>query len=234
MTAYILDTECTGFDEPQLIEAAYRNVDGSDGFTQRYHPGKPISYGAMAVHHIIPDDLLSCPPHYTFKLPDDCEFLIGHNVDFDWNVIGRPPVKKICTLALARDIWLDIDSHTVGALTYFLNDDKQVAREMLRYAHSAMADVQLTGHILEAICIELKIEQVDQDALERLVDLSEIASVPAYIGFGKHIGMLFEDVPSSYKDWYLRQSDKDPLVEKAMLRPRMCNIQGKPFPRKVW
>lgn len=234
MTAYIFDTECTGFDEPQLIEAAYIALDGSDAFQQRYHPSKPISYGAMAVHHIIPDDLLSCPPSYTFELPAECTHLIGHNIDFDWNVIGRPIVRRICTLALSRDVWLDVDSHSVGALTYFLKEDKATARNILRNAHSAMIDVVLTREILQALCKELAISLDHPDAVEQLYDLSEIARVPAYIDFGKHAGKLYEDVPWDYKEWYFRQQDKDPLIEQAMRKPRLCNVQGKPFPRKVW
>ena len=47
-------------------------------------------------------DLIDCDPSYTVKLPPDAEYIIGHNVDFDWKALGQPNVKRICTQALAR------------------------------------------------------------------------------------------------------------------------------------
>src|SRR5690606_6977159 len=115
-----------------------------------WNPGKPISYGAMATHHIVDADVADARPAAEFRLPDGVTHLIGHNVDFDWKVIGEPDVKRICTLAVARRMWHDQDSHTRGALLYrTMGAD---ARMALREAHNAMADVGFCAHVLRAIC----------------------------------------------------------------------------------
>ena len=135
----IFDTEATGIKEPVLIEAAWVELASIDPFTvtnpfvQRYNPGKPITLGALATHHIMDEELVDCPPASSFRLPDDVSYIIGHNVDFDWEVIGRPEIKRICTLALARKLWPDVDSHTQSALLHYL--ERNSAREQLRNAH---------------------------------------------------------------------------------------------------
>jgi len=106
--AIIFDIEATDKDNPVLIEAAWVALDSISPFTlgeefhQRYNPGKPISLGALATHHILDEELVDCPPASSFTLPADATYLIGHNIDFDWSAIGQPDIKRICTLALSR------------------------------------------------------------------------------------------------------------------------------------
>ena len=88
----IFDTEATDIKEPVLIEAAWVELKSIAPFTvtnpfqQRYNPGKPISLGALATHHIMDEELVDCPPAASFILPGDVDYVIGHNVDFDWEV----------------------------------------------------------------------------------------------------------------------------------------------------
>lgn len=74
---------------------------------QRYNPGKPITFGALATHHIMDEELVDCPLASSFTLPGHVDYIIGRNVDFDWEVIGKPEIKHICTLALAHKLWPD-------------------------------------------------------------------------------------------------------------------------------
>ena len=211
----IFDTEATDIKEPVLIEAAWLEVTNltpltiGGQFVQRYNPGKPISLGALATHHILDEELVDCPPASSFQLPSDVAYLIGHNVDFDWQVLGQPPIKRICTLALARKLWPNLDNHSQSALLYHL--DRPHAREQLRNAHSALADVGICAKILEAICTELKI-----DTVEALWVASEKARMPTHMPFGKHKGMPLNEVPMDYKSWLLGQSDIDPYLRKAL------------------
>lgn len=101
MTALIFDTETTGGDDPKMIEAAGivlrpGDIDlrPADHFEFRYNPGIPSTLGALATHHILDSELAGCPPP-SFLLSDDVEYLIGHNIDYDWRVIGEPKVKRI-------------------------------------------------------------------------------------------------------------------------------------------
>lgn len=211
----IFDTEATGIKEPVLIEAAWLELDSIDPllvanpFVQRYNPGKQISLGALATHHIMDEELVDCTPASSFRLPSDVEYLIGHNVDFDWEVIGKPEVKRICTLALARKLWPNLDSHTQGALLYYL--ERNSAREQLRNAHSALTDVGICAVILDHICQQLNVKTV-----EDLYTESEKARIPTTMPFGKHKGLLLADLPSDYKQWLLGQGDIDSYLRKAL------------------
>jgi exodeoxyribonuclease X len=211
----IFDTEATGIKEPVLIEAAWLELESLDPFSvnnpfsQRYNPGKPITLGALATHHIMDEELIDCPPASSFILPGHVDYIIGHNVDFDWEVIGKPEVKRICTLALARKLWSDLDSHNQGALLYYL--DRNTAREQLRNAHSALTDVGICAVILDQICQQLNIKTI-----EDLYTESEKARIPSTMPFGKHKGLLLADVPCDYKQWLLGKEDIDPYLRKAL------------------
>ncbi|MHB1698217.1 MAG: 3'-5' exonuclease [bacterium] len=99
-TVVILDTETTGFIEPALIEAAGIVIKGNPQeeqkttFINRYNPDKPISFGAMAIHNILDCDIKDCPPASDFKLPDNTGYIVGHNIDYDWHVIGKSDIKR--------------------------------------------------------------------------------------------------------------------------------------------
>jgi len=123
--------------------------------------------------------------------------------------IGSPEVKRICTLALARSLWPDLDSHTQSALLYYFERD--TARDQLRNAHSALADVWICSKIVGKI-----IEKLHPASLDALWEMSEKARIPKTMPFGKHKGMLLADVPSSYKQWLLGQADVDPFLRKAL------------------
>jgi len=211
----IFDTEATDIKEPVLIEAAWVELQSLRPFTvtnpfeQRYNPGKPISLGALATHHIMDEELVDCPPAARFKLPGNVGCIIGHNVDFDWGVIGKPDIKRICTLALARKLWPHLDSHNQSALLYHL--ERATAREQLRNAHSALVDVGICATILDHICQKLGIKTIEDLYVE-----SEKARIPTTMPFGKHKGMLLADVPKDYKKWLLTQQDIDPFLRKAL------------------
>lgn len=217
MAAYIFDTETNDSTNPEIIEAAWLQLADPESlravemFHMRYRPERPITLGAMAVHHIMDEDLVDCPPSATFALPDDCEYLIGHNIDFDWQAAGSPAhVKRICTLALARRLWPEADSHSQSALLYLV--DRQNARVRLRGAHSAAADVE-NCHLLLTVIVD-KLGGVA--SWDHLWHISEAARVPTVMPFGKHKGMPIAEVPADYKAWLMRQPDVDPYLMKAL------------------
>jgi exodeoxyribonuclease X len=162
----------------------------------------------MATHHIMDEDLVDCPPPSDFTLPPDVDYLVGHNIDFDWRVIGEPSVKRICTLALCREIYPEIDSHSLSAMFYHLYRDK--ARERLEHAHSALADTFLCRDILVKIVDHLGVTTWDA-----LYQASESARIPKVMPFGKHKGVAIADVPRDYKAWLLRQPDVDAYLIEA-------------------
>jgi exodeoxyribonuclease X len=225
MKAIIFDTETTGIDDPALVESAALFLESFDhilsgegvGECRRYNPGKPISYGAMATHNIMDEDVADKPPASEFRLPYGYSYLIGHNVDFDWKAIGQPDMKRICTLAMSRKTWPELDSHSQGAVGYFLyrkiNDRKTKWSLIsnLEDSHSAASDV--------AVCLVILQELVKHHGFTGFEDLhsfSEIARIPDIMTFGKHKGMRIKDLPWDYKQWLLRQPDMDPYLIKAV------------------
>jgi len=215
LRAIVFDTETTGKKDPELIEAAWVRLSNltpltiSESFNQRYRPNKTIELGAIATHHILDEELINCPLHTEFQLPQDVAYLIGHNIDYDWNVIGKPNIKRICTLALARKVWPNLDSHSQSALLYFV--DRNHARDKLKNAHSALADVENCAFILDKICSALKVTSI-----EDLYNISENARIPSLMNFGKHKGAAITDIPKDYKEWLLKQADLDPYLKKAL------------------
>lgn len=223
MTAYILDTEAHDVTEPHATEIAYIKVGFVDGalaylepkaFEQRYNPLKKISLGSQAVTGIFDDDVADKPPHTDFNLPNDCEFLIGHNIDFDCDVLKNAncdltTVKRICTLALARQFYPDLDNHTLGAL--LCHFEPSIAKKNLKHAHGAKYDIWFTFLVLKAICNEQKISNTNQ-----LYEIAEQARIPTVMGFGKHKGVAIKDLPSDYVDWLLKQNELDPYLKVAL------------------
>jgi len=215
MEVVIFDTETTGKNDPALIEAAWLVVEQinplitGDSFCERYKPEKPIELGALAVHHILDEDLLDCSPAETFKLPEDVKYIIGHSIDYDWTVIESPNIKRICTLALARKVWPNIDAYSQSALLYYL--DRENAKEILKNAHSAAADIRICAKILSEICKKLNVITI-----ENLWHLSEEARIPSVMPFGKHKGLAIADVPDDYKRWLLNQDNIDPYLIQAL------------------
>ena len=224
MQAIILDTE-THTLNGQPIEIAYAPIQISDHkitldksqlFDQLYSVDEPISFAAMAVHHILESDLENKPHYTTFKLPEDTLYIIGHNIDYDIRALEKcgvdsTRIKAICTLALARLVWPNAEAHNISALIYMISKGSEKAREMIRKAHRADMDIILTANILMHIVHHLKI-----NSIEELYAASEDARIPRSINFGKHRGSAITDLPPDYVQWLLRQDDLDPYLRKAL------------------
>lgn len=230
----IFDTETTGREKSTgpaaVIEAAWlalsaltpSHLSGSqvDEYCERFNPSPvAIEWGAIATHHILPHELEMCAPSSLFALPPSLGYMIGHNIDYDWKVAGEPDVRRICTLALSRWLWPDLDGHTQSALFYWLHSGDQrslmEARDTLRNAHSALVDVKICRFILQAQINTLIQRGIKCETWLDLWEISENARIPTVIGFGKHKGDKFADLPPSYKQWLLKQDDLDPYVRIA-------------------
>jgi exodeoxyribonuclease X len=212
--AIIIDTETHSKDSPIPIEIAWFNPITNESFNRRYNPGVPITLGALAVHHVLDEELYGLDHPSTFKLPDDVGYIIGHNIKFDWEALGRPDVKQICTLALARKYLPELDSHSQSALTYYFFRNE--AKEMLKQAHSALADVMNLKKLLYRMR-ELEVWPRCKN-WEELFLLSEDAKTPTHWQFGKHKGKLLCDAPKDYREWYLKLpvDEQDSYLVKAL------------------
>ena len=199
-----------------MIELGWQTFGAAheSGEVRRYRPTKPPKWGAIATHHIFMSELEGLPEstRAARDLPP-AEYWIGHNIDFDWKALGCPPVKRICTLALARELWPEVDSHSLVALTYFTKGAHVATRERVRNAHSALEDVWLCAELLRTIMYVAKI-----DGLPALYAASEEARIPKIMTFGKHKGKRVDEVDRGYANWYRRQEDTDPYLLEAFRR----------------
>ena len=218
--AIIFDTETTGLVNPDIIEAAWIEISSPkntiivEEFTRRYKPSKIIELGALATHHILDEELADCEPSSEFRLPVSCEYIIGHNIDFDWNAIGNPEVKRICTKALSRWLLPLLDSHSQSSLIYYFHRDR--ARSLLRNAHSALADVNNCRLVLISLLYLITQQNIIIESWDDLWKLSEEARVPTIMSFGKHKGESISSIPSDYKRWLSNQTDVDPYLKLAL------------------
>ncbi|TCB36280.1 3'-5' exonuclease [Acinetobacter sp. ANC 4910] len=232
MHAIILDTE-THTLNGQPIEIAYAPIEVENGkltldksklFDQLYSVDEPISFAAMAVHHILESDLIDRPHYSSFILPTDTQYIIGHNVDYDIRAIEKcgvdtSSIKAICTLALARRVWPDAEAHNISALIYMISKGSEKAREMIKKAHRADMDIILTANILMHI-----VHQLNINSIEELYAASEDARIPRSINFGKHRGTNITDLPADYIQWLLRQDELDPYLRKALENANLVTL----------
>ncbi len=238
MTTYILDTETTGWPEAELeaIELAYAELKLDAGplrygtiWAGYYKPEREILAAARAAHNILDQELEGCPPSDTARIPGDAEYIVAHNVDYDWHAIGCPDVKRICTLALCRRYYPG-GSHSIGSMMYRLLA-QQEAKLLLTKAHSAKADLRCCAVILAAL-LE-KLPQVT--SWESLWSISEDAREPLEWTFGKYKGQSIESTPSDYLRWglanmteadqYLRRKMARVLEERNKCKPTEGSVQ---------
>ena len=223
MSTLILDTETHDLNgypieiayAPCSFEQGVLVINQGEVFDEYFSCPEPIALGALATHHILEADIAEKPSFDTFKMPQDVQYLIGHNIDYDIKAIQKCQpdftVKGICTLALCRMVWPELP-HTLSAMYYHVMDDLELARKHLRHAHNAKADIYFTGVILKAL-----VEQLGIKDMNSLFIMSETARIPKYITFGKHKGTAIKDLDSGYVSWLLKQPDLDPYLRKALV-----------------
>ena len=220
MRALVLDTETNGREGEELeaIELSYIDIlephfhEGNANETQRFCPTRESTVGALSVHHILQEELSQQAPSSSCRLPENVEYIIGHGIDYDWEVLKKPDARRICTLAISRALCPELDSHRLGPMMYHLFPHAQ-AKKQLRDAHSAAADVLMCYQVLITL---LSITREEIHTFEALWEFSEQCRVPKTFTFGKHKGMLIEDTPLGYRHWCLNQPDFDPYVLKAI------------------
>lgn len=230
MTVLIFDTERTDRDNGEIIEAAWlalpiindlagpcdqipEDLNPTATFRMLYQPTKPITFGSMAVHHILPSELEGCPPSSAFVLPGECTYIVGHSIDFDWIAAGSPAhVKRIDTHAMAQWLWPETSGHSQNALLYMLCGATPEVRHWLKQAHGAAVDtwnnLALLRHILAL--------KSDVRTWAQLWEYSEQCRIPMFCPFKNRAGIKLVDLDDSYIDWCLSQDWIDAYLRKGL------------------
>ncbi|PNK61264.1 putative quorum-sensing-regulated virulence factor [Psychrobacter sp. FDAARGOS_221] len=201
-TGLVIDTETDQGRDPRPVQVATIDVLTGQEWMSYFNSGRPISAFVTKIHGITDADVAGCPRFQLekFQLSD---YLIGHNVRFDWGVIGRPSVKLICTVRMARAAFPEWQGYSQSRCIEQLIG-KQQAASMTALAHDALGDARMCYLLYQACCERLNIEPTDFEAAHRI---SNTAKPLAKMPFGKYKGQLISSVPIGYIKWMLGNID---------------------------
>jgi exodeoxyribonuclease X len=226
-----MDTETTGFLEPVLpVQVCMIELEGDDPrdfiigqvWKREFNPGKRIEYGAMSTHFFSNEQVKFFPDWNPAVLPQ-VDMYIGHSIDYDWKAVGSPEgVRRICTHAMGKRVWPELDSHKLGAiLIHILGEARAIP--LLQSAHQADVDATNNIELVRALAREWDIASWDE-----FHDLSETCRLPLTMQFGKYgpdkskgyAGMPLDEMVAqdpSYTQWVLKLDDLDPYLRTAIM-----------------
>lgn len=232
MTPIVIDTETTGMrDDDEIVEIAA--VRGPEDWAHSLcRPrSRPISFGAMATHHITPQMVEDAPRMadalrlLQLDLPPHDAVLVMHNAEYDRRYL--PPYLRelpwICTYRCALHLCPDAESHSNGALWYELGLSRKLPEEAGSSPHRALFDALMTHDILEWMIRQVQSLTDDEeghvptreDCLRRLTAITQQPVLLRKVRFGKHQGSLWQDVPLDYLQWVLRQDFDADVIHTA-------------------
>ncbi len=146
----VLDSILTAYTDTEMTWIEIANWVQDEVKVQRYLPEMVIHPDAYRIHGILAKDLRGMPKSSTCKLPSDIEYIVGHNVMFDHRCLGKPDVKQICTMGLARSINkkynLGMESLKLDYLVQYLYPS--VCTDIIQPKHTAPNDVLKTVLVL--------------------------------------------------------------------------------------
>lgn len=223
MSIIILDTETTDKDpNNRLVQLAYKNLDTGEFINEFFKPPVPITFGAMAVHHItnemVEDKMpFADSPHKTILVDLLKEnILVAHNAPFDMQVLrneGLEPRKYLDTLRLTRHL-LEAEQYNLQYLRYSLGLNVDGS------AHDALGDVLVLEALFEYLKNKTK-EQYkldsDEDIVNKLLELNAMPVLLDTINFGKHRGKTFAEVATSdksYLQWLYGSESEKPEADQ--------------------
>lgn len=231
------DTETTGNTENDVLcQIAYKTQN--EHFSAMYKPKIKIPPEASAVHHIT-NKMLEDKPAF-IESPDfdkikklfenENSIVVAHNAIFDLMMMkkeGIKPKQFICTLRVAR--YLDpegkIERYNLQYLRYLLEI------EIEAQAHDALGDVLVLEKLFERLLKKIKEtpsafgistltggeEELQNQIITKMIEISSHPSLFKYINFGKHSGKEIKEVAQidpSYLEWLLKQKEEGDQIDE--------------------
>ncbi len=229
------DTETTGNTKNDfLCQIAYKTKDES--FNGLYKPAIKIPPEVSAIHHIT-NKMLEDKPEFMKSsdyenikelFEDSNSVVVAHNAQFDLMIIEKEkiiPKNFICTLRLARYLDPDgrIEKYNLQYLRYFLELEVEAT------AHDALGDVLVLEKLFERL--EKKIiekENLSEDeAIDKMIEISSHPSLLKFINFGKHSGKEVAEVARTdrnYLEWLLKQKLESEQVDEDWVYTLKYNL----------
>ncbi len=218
-----IDFECTGVpsedDAHAICEIGFTDIlDGAvsgQTFAMLVDPGRQMPCEAQAVHHISDADLVGAMTatdglEMLTRGPPDC--FAAHHADYEMAFFQGGGVPWIDTWKVALRLWPDAPSHSQQVLRYHLGLDCD--RDRASPPHRAGPDSYVCAMLMQRIL------QDGRASIEDMVRWSAGAPLLYRVTFGKHKGMLWDDLPTDYLWWIAEKSDMD-APTKANARHRL-------------
>jgi len=232
MKFLILDTETTGAEEQDRIcQLAYivavANLVGTqidEVYEDFCKPPLPISFGAMAVHHItneMVEKKPTCAETKSFKKlqefnsPDNV--LVIQNAPFDLSMLEKEgfisQMHLIDTLRCLRHLYPDLESHGLQYVRYAFGLYKSEAKEaksigLKIQAHDALGDVLVLKLLLDYLLANKSVQE--------LIELTKKPIMYKTFKFGKYKGEDIIEVAKKdpgYLEWMLSEEGDKELDE---------------------
>ena len=219
------DTETTGNTEKDfLCQIAYKT--GSETFVKLYKPEIKIPPEASAVHHITNKMVKDLPsfgdsgdlPKIKKLFEDKNSIVVAHNAPFDLAIIKKEdiePKKFICTLRVARHLDKEekIERYNLQYLRYLLEIEIDAT------AHDALGDVLVLEKLYERLKKKIEEEESlgEEEALEKMIEISSHPSLIKTLNFGKYRGKKVEEVLSidrGWMEWLLGEKEKSDQIDE--------------------
>ena len=220
MNLIVLDTETSDLDPDKgakLLEIAWIELSHTGQMWERtnsneFYIEQPASLvinpHAQAAHHIRADMLRAengAISRYDairtlLAQIEPSTILVAHNADFDSKFL--PEIQGspwICTFRSAKHVWPGAPGYSNQVLRYWLKLEPELPNG--KYPHQALYDASVTVSIL--------LKMLEQHTPEKLIQLSKSPVRLKTIGFGKHRGQDFSNLPLDYVMWLSRQPDLD-------------------------
>jgi len=220
MNLIILDTETSDLDPDKgakLLEIAWIELShtgqrwervGSNEFYIEQPSSLFINPHAQATHHIRADMLRAeCGAISRYEAIsrlltqiEPSTILVAHNAEFDSRFLPEIHTSPwICTFRAAKHVWPAAPGYGNQVLRYWLKLEPELPHG--KFPHQALYDVSVTTSIL--------LKMLERHTPEQLLRLSKTPVRLKTIGFGKHRGQDFSQIPRDYLLWLRNQQDLD-------------------------
>ena len=207
MKIIVLDTETTGmFEKDRICQLSYLVLDEEFEVEEVHNelcmPPLPISYEAMAIHHITPEMLegkISCVQTKAYKrlleLNAPHNLLVIQNAAFDLSMLTKEgftnEMNLIDTFRILRAYYPSEGSFSLQFKRYqwgLYKQEHTLAKKLgiTIQAHDALGDVIVLKHLFERLC--------EEHSIPHMVVVCSEPMVLSHVPYGKHKGKKFLDV----------------------------------------
>ena len=208
MKIIVLDTETTGMLEKDRICQLSYLVLNEDFEIEEVHndlcmPPLPISFEAMAIHHITPEMLEgepSCVQTKAYKrlleLNSPANLMVIQNAAFDLGMLSKEgftlKMNLIDTFRILRAYYpLDGTSFSLQYKRYqwgLYKEEEGLAKKLgiTIKAHDALGDVIVLKHLFERLC--------EEHSMPKMILLCSEPIILSHIPYGKNKGKKFVDI----------------------------------------